>query len=299
MAAFVTREREFSLAWFRAYGMIVLGSAVLATGYALFIAPHEIVTGGVYGIAIIINSFTDFPIGVAALMMNIPVVLVGARVLGPRFGWKTVLGFTLTSVFTDVIWYVTGGSGIAEGDTLLSTLFGGLFIGAGVGLVFKARASTGGTDVLAKVISHKTRIPLSQAIMPLDGMIVLVGAIAFGNWTMPLYAILAIFIVGKVIDVVMQGISYEKTLFIISDYHQQIKDKILIDLNRGGTIIHGKGMFNDTEKQIIFTVVSRRELAILEEHIMRIDPHAFVSVINANEIIGPGFKSLTDKLQKD
>ncbi|MFO8054240.1 MAG: YitT family protein [Bacteroidales bacterium] len=299
MAAFITKEKKFSSRWFQAYAMIVAGSFILATGYALFIAPQEIVPGGVYGMAIIIHSFTGFPIGMTALIINIPIVLIAMKVLGPRFGYKTLIGFVLTSVFTDIIWYFTGGAGIAEGDTLLSTLFGGLFIGAGVGLVFKSRASTGGTDVIAKIISNKTRIPLSQAIMPVDGFIVLAGAIAFGNWTMPLYAIIAIFIIGKVIDVVLQGISYEKTLFIISDYHLQIKDKILIDLNRGGTIIHGKGMFNDSEKQIIFTVVSRRELAILEEHILRIDPDAFVSVINANEIIGHGFKSLNEKLAKD
>ncbi|MCF8332361.1 MAG: YitT family protein [Bacteroidales bacterium] len=299
MAAFITKEKLFSSRWFQAYGMIVLGSLILATGYALFIAPQEIVPGGVYGLAIVIHSFTNFPIGMTALALNIPIVIIGMRVLGPRFGWKTVIGFVLTSVFTDIIWYLTGGAGIAEGDTLLSTIFGGLFIGTGVGLVFKARASTGGTDVIAKVISYKTRIPVSQAIMPVDGVVVLLGAISFGNWTMPLYAIIAIFIIGKVIDVVLQGISYEKTLFIISDYHQQIRDKILIDLNRGGTIIQGKGMFNQNEKQIIFTVVSRRELAILEEHILKIDPNAFMSVMNANEIIGHGFKTLNDKLSND
>ncbi|MFO8088012.1 MAG: YitT family protein [Bacteroidales bacterium] len=299
MAAFITKEKIFTLRWFRAYGMIVLGSLILATGYALFIAPQNIVPGGVFGLAIIIHSFTNFPIGMTALALNIPIVAVGMKVLGPRFGWKTVVGFVLTSVFTDVIWYFSGGEGIAEGDTLLSAIFGGLFIGAGVGLVFKARASTGGTDVIAKIISYKTRMPVSQAIMPVDGLVVLLGAVAFGNWTMPLYAIITIFIIGKVIDVVLQGISYEKTLFIISDYHQQIKDKILVDLNRGGTMIQGKGMFNQNEKQIIFTVVSRRELAILEEHILSIDPDAFMSVINANEIIGHGFKTLNDKLAKD
>ncbi|MCF8219362.1 MAG: YitT family protein [Bacteroidales bacterium] len=299
MAAFITKEKLFSNRWFQAYGMIVLGSFILATGYALFIAPHEIVPGGVFGLAIVIHSFTDLPIGMTALAINIPIVIVGIRVLGRRFGWKTIVGFVLTSVFTDLIWYMTGGSGIAEGDTLLSTLFGGLFIGAGVGLVFKARASTGGTDVIAKVISRKTRIPVSQAIMPVDGFVVLLGAISFGNWTMPLYAIIAIFIIGKVIDVILQGVSYEKTLFIVSDYHQQIKDKILVDLNRGGTLIPAKGMYNQNEKQIIFTVVSRRELAILEEHILNIDPNAFMSVINANEIIGHGFKTLDAKLSKD
>lgn len=192
-----------------------------------------------------------------------------------------------------------GEAGIAEGDMLLSTLFGGLFIGTGVGLVFKARASTGGTDVIAKVISKKTHIPVSQTIMPVDGFVVVLGTVSFDNWTMPLYAIIAIFIIGKVIDIVLQGISYEKTLFIISDYHQQIRDKILVDLNRGGTLIDGKGMFNQNEKQIIFTVVSPRELAILQEHILQIDPNAFMSVLNANEIIGKGFKTLDDKLLQD
>ncbi len=299
MAAFITKEKVFSTRWFQAYSLIVLGSLILATGYALFIAPQQIVPGGVFGLAITINSFTGLPIGMTALAMNVPIVIIGIRVLGPRFGVKTIIGFVLTSVFTDIIWYLSGGTGIAEGDYLLSAIFGGLLVGTGVGLVFKGRASTGGTDVIAKIISQKTRMPVSQAILPVDGFVILAGAIAFGSWTMPLYAIIAIFVSSKAIDIALQGISYEKTLFIISDYHQQIKDKILVDLNRGGTIIHGKGMFNQSEKQIIFTVVSRRELAILEEHILNIDPNAFISVMNASEIIGPGFKSLSDKLARD
>lgn len=111
MAAFITKEKLFSNRWFQAYGMIVLGSLILATGYALFMAPQGIVPGGVYGLSIVTHHFTELPIDMTALVLNIPIVLIGIKVLGPRFGWKTVIGFVLTSVFTDVIWYLTGGEG--------------------------------------------------------------------------------------------------------------------------------------------------------------------------------------------
>jgi uncharacterized membrane-anchored protein YitT (DUF2179 family) len=129
-----------------------------------------------------------------------------------------------------------------------------------------------------------------------DSVIVLVGLVVFADWKIPLYSWIVIFITGKVIDVVLEGITYDKTLFIISDKFEEIRDKIINDLNRGGTYIHGKGMYNGIDKTIIFTVVSRRELAILEEYIHQIDSMAFVTVINANEILGEGFKSLNEKI---
>jgi uncharacterized membrane-anchored protein YitT (DUF2179 family) len=129
-----------------------------------------------------------------------------------------------------------------------------------------------------------------------DSAIVLIGLLVFADWKIPLYSWIVIFVTGKVIDVVLQGISYDKTLFIISEKFEEIRDRIIVDLNRGGTYIPGKGMYNGSDKTIIFTVVNRREMAILEEFIHEIDPHAFVTVLEANEILGEGFKSLKEKL---
>jgi len=146
------------------------------------------------------------------------------------------------------------------------------------------------------IIAKYTRLPLGQLMILVDSAIVFIGFVAFRDWKIPLYSLIVIFITGKVVDVVLQGISYDKTLFIISEKTEEIRNKIIVDLNRGGTFIQGKGMYNGKDRTIIYTVVNRREVAMLQEFIHKTDPSAFMTVINANEIIGEGFKSLNDKV---
>ena len=282
--------------WFKAYGFIVIGTFILSLGYVYFITPHKIVPGGVYGISIVIHHTLGFPVGLTALAFNIPLVILGIKLLGPRFGAKTITGFVLTAIFVDVLGYFSEWKPLIEGDVLLASIFGGLLMGVGVGFIFKARATSGGTDVIAMIVGKYTRMPLGQLMILVDSCIVIVGLIAFGDWKIPLYSWIVIFIMGKVIDIVLQGISYDRTLFIISDKHEEIRNKIINDLNRGGTFIAGQGMYNGTEKKIIFTSVNRREVAMLEDFISTVDPNAFMTVIEANEILGKGFKSLTEKV---
>lgn len=300
------KETPFSKKWFLNYSLIIIGSFILASGFVLFITPHKIVPGGVFGISIVIHYLTEnmlawapggFPIGLMGLILNIPLTIIGIKILGPRFGIKTIIGFFLTSAFIDGITLVRGGHALVEGDPLLSAIFGGVLIGFGLGLIFNAKATSGGSDIIAMIFAKYTRLPVGQLIIYVDSVIVLVGLVAFGDWRIPLYSWIVLFITGKVIDVTMQGISYDKTLFIISDQYEQIRIKIIEDLNRGGTFISGKGMYNGAEKTIIFTVVNRREVAILQEFIHQIDPKAFVTVFNAHEILGEGFRSLKDKVE--
>jgi uncharacterized membrane-anchored protein YitT (DUF2179 family) len=183
-------------------------------------------------------------------------------------------------------------------DVLLSSVFGGVLLGIGLGLIFKSRATSGGSDIVAMIIAKYTKMPIGQLLILVDSMIVLLGLIAFKDWKIPLYSWIVIFITGKVIDVILEGISYEKTLLIVSRAPELIRDKIINDLNRGGTFLKGEGMYMRDEKQIIFTVVSRRELAILQDHINKVDPEAFMTVIDANEIIGKGFKSIKEKVEQ-
>lgn len=295
MGSFVTYEKPFTRRWFKAYGNIVIGTFILSLGYVFFITPHKIVPGGVYGISIVIHHTFGLPVGMTALMFNVPLMLLGMRILGPRFGAKTITGFLLTAFFVDILGYYSNYEPIVHGDDLLASIFGGLLMGVGVGFIFKARASSGGTDVIASILEKYTRIPLGQLMILVDSVIVFVGLIAFGDWKIPLYSWIVIFIMGRVIDVVMQGLSDNRTLFIISDKKEEIRKKILEDLNRGGTFICGEGMFNGQPKKIIFTSVSRREMAILQDYITQIDPNAFVTVVEASEILGKGFKSLQEK----
>lgn len=307
--AFVQNEKVFSKKWFIAYTLIVIGSFILAAGFVFFINPYNIVPGGVYGIGIVVHHLTagmfsfwptGIPIGLFGLVLNVPLTIIGIKILGPRFGIKTIVGFVLTSVFMDLLTMVVGEKdplGL-EGDILMACVFGGVLIGFGLGLIFKAKATSGGSDIVAMIIAKYTRLPLGQLMIYVDSVIVLFGLAVFQDWKIPLYSWIVIFITGKVIDITMQGVSYDKTLFIVSKEFELIRDKIINDLNRGGTFIPGKGMFNNSDKTIIFTVLNRRELAILEEYIHEIDPKAFVTVVDANEILGEGFKSLRDKVSE-
>jgi uncharacterized membrane-anchored protein YitT (DUF2179 family) len=236
------------------------------------------------------------PIGTMALIMNIPLTILGVKILGPKFGVKTVVGFVLSSVFIDLLTYFWGDVPLVANDALLSSIFGGVLVGFGLGLIFKAKATSGGSDIVAMIIAKYTRLPLGQLMIIVDSVIVLFGLAVFQDWKIPLYSWIVIFITGKVIDMVLEGISYDKTLFIVSDKFEEIRDRIINDLNRGGTYIPGKGMYNGADKTIIFTVVNRREMALLEEYISQIDPEAFVTVIEAKEILGQGFKSLNEKV---
>jgi len=297
MGKFISYEKPFTKRWFAAYGNIVIGTFILSLGYVFFITPHKIVPGGVYGISIVLHHTLNTPVGITALFFNVPLVIIGTRLLGPRFGTKTIVGFVLTAAFVDILGYLSEYKPLIEGDDLLASIFGGLLMGIGVGFIFRARASSGGTDVIAMIIGKYTRMPLGQLMIIVDSCIVVIGLVAFGDWKVPLYSWITIFIMGKVIDVVLQGMSYDRVLFIISNKHDEIRRKIIEDLNRGGTFITGEGMYNGEQKKIIFTSVSRREVALLEDFIHSVDPDAFMTVIEANEILGKGFKSLTDKVR--
>jgi uncharacterized membrane-anchored protein YitT (DUF2179 family) len=294
--AFIVKEKLFSKKWFISYSLIIIGAFIMASGFVLFITPYRIVPGGVYGISIVLHHLFGTPVGLVALCFDIPLTLLGIKILGPRFGIKTVVGFIFTAVFVDTLTYLWGEQPLVENDALLSSIFGGVMVGLGLGLIFKSKATSGGSDIVAMIIAKYTRLPLGQLMILVDSAIVFIGFAAFQDWKIPLYSLIVIFITGKVIDVVLQGISYDKTLFIISDKADEIRNKIIIDLNRGGTFIHGKGMYNGKDRTIIYTVVNRREVAMLQEFIHKTDPGAFMTVINANEIIGEGFKSLNDKV---
>lgn len=298
MAFFLVKEKPFTRKWFISYSLIIIGAFILAASFVLFITPYKIVPGGVYGISIVMHYLFGTPVGLIALCFDIPLTILGIKFLGPRFGFKTVLGFSLTAIFTDTITFFWGFNPLVEGDALLSSVFGGVLAGLGLGLIFKSKATSGGSDIIAMILAKRTRLPLGLLMIYVDSVIVLVGLLVFQDWKIPLYSWIVIYITGKVIHVVLEGVSYDKSLFIISDKHEEIREKIISNLDRGGTYIDGKGMYNLAERKIIFTVVSRRELSLLEEYIHEIDPKAFLTVTDATEILGEGFKSLKEKVDK-
>ncbi len=301
--SYVSKEKLFSKEWFRVWSLITIGAFILASGFVFFIDPHRIAPGGVYGIGIIVHYLTKgmfswapegFPIGTVGLILNIPLTIIGIKLLGPRFGVKTVIGFILTSVFIDAQHYLFGYDPLVD-DALLSSVFGGVLVGFGLGLIFKSKATSGGPDIIAMIIAKYTRLPLGQLMIYVDSAIVLIALAAFQDWKIPLYSWIVIYITGKVIDMTIQGASYDKTLFIISDKYEEIREKLIVDLDRGGTLINAVGMYKGQEKKIIFTNVNRREVYMLRDFIEQIDPRAFITVIDANEILGNGFKPIKEE----
>lgn len=288
------KDKLFSKSWFRDAALMMIGTFSLAVGMVFFIAPYKFVPGGVYGISIVIHHLLGTPIGLVSLCMDIPLFLIGIKVLGNRFGVKTFVGIVLTAVFVDVLGSIWGNHPLVEDDALLSGIFGGVLGGAGLGLVFRAKATSGGTDIVAMILNKYTRLPLGQSLIYVDSMIVLTGLVAFHDWKIPLYSWLIIFITGKVIDTIVEGISVNKVVLIISDKHGEIRDKIIYRMDRGGTYLKAQGMYEGSDKKVIYTNISRRELPTLLAYIRDIDPAAFVSVIDAHDVLGDGFKSLKE-----
>ena len=300
MVNILLKEKPFTREWFRTYALLVGGAFVLALGYSCFMAPYKIVPGGIYGITIVLQHKWGFPIGMAALCFNLPLSLLGLRVLGSGFGVKTFICFILVAVFSDslpAILLTLMGEPIPTdplvaldpfklGDeVLLACIFGGVVMGVGVGMIMKSRASSGGTDVLSNILHKWTHRPLGQLQM-------MVGFLMFQDWKVPMYSWLSIFLMGKTIDMILQGFNAEKSFFIISDKIEEIRAYILNDLHRGGSIVPIQGMYNRSEKEMIMTMVNRRQMATLQQAIYKIDPNAFVTIFDANQILGKGFKRL-------
>lgn len=289
------------------YYSILIGTFLMAVGLVVFIAPLKLAPGGVYGIAIILHHLFEFPIGITGIALDIPLLIIGTLILGPKFGFKTVIGIVSLSGFITLMEFVYGYEPLIQlivdnkvvpdpAANLIIALFGAVLIGLGLGLVFKARATSGGTDIVAMVLKkYFKHIPLGTMIMMVDSVIVLAALAIFKDWTIPLYSWFVIYVCGFTIDKVISGFAKRKAVLIISDQYEEIKDFIIKELDRGGTFIHGEGMYNHAEKKIVFTTMSSKELPSLLYHIHETDPKAFVSILDATDVFGEGFNSLREK----
>jgi uncharacterized membrane-anchored protein YitT (DUF2179 family) len=279
------------------YSMIIVGSFIMAAGFVIFISPFKLAPGGVYGIAITLHHLTGFlPIGLFALCLDIPLFLLGTWILGRKFGAKTLVGIFSLAGFTTLLESLYGYEPLVTEDYFLASVFGGVLLGIGVGLIFKSRATSGGTDIVAMIINKYHRIPVGKLLIYVDTVVVFVGLAAFQDWRIPLYSWVTIFITGKIIDMMIEGVGSEKAVYIISEHYEQIRDKIINEMGRGGTYLNGNGMYNGSEKKIIYTIVDRKELILLQRYVHEIDPNAFMTVVEATETLGEGFRSLKEKI---
>lgn len=276
--------------WLINHSWVVVGSVLLAAGYNLFIIPHDVVPGGIIGLSMLINHLTGWPIGLMAMVINIPILVVASRIMGPGYGVKTALAMTVSSLTIDLMGSWRGIDPVVP-DILISTVFGGVVIGVGVATIIKGKANAGGTSLVGQLISRITRIPTGQCMLYVDAVIVLASVVIFRNLEAAPYAIIGIFTISRSLDAVLHGLEASKAMMIISKHHEEVRQIILEGLHRGGTVLSGHGLFMDEEeRQIVFTALSRREAVVLQKKIRTIDPEAFCIVFDTSDVLGSGFK---------
>ena len=295
------KDKKFSWRWFKSWLYIVVGCFILAAGFVLFITPYQIVPGGVYGIGIVLHSiFPNIQVGTFGMMLDIPLLLIAFRIFGNKFGSKTIVAALLTPLIMNTLTALIGenpetmlgGSINLSGDILLSCIFGGVLIGAGLGIIMRTHATSGGTDIIAMILHKYTRMPIARCLLIVDSCVVLLGLIVLKDWLIPLYSLVTIFVTTRVMDYILDGGGSNKLLFILSDQYDSIRTLIIDKLERGGTYIHSTGMYSMQDKKMIFVVINRNELPQVQDYIKQIDPRAFMVVMNAHEIYGEGFKPL-------
>lgn len=282
------------------YILILAGALLQALAYVLFFAPHSIVPGGVYGITIILHHLTrglfsfapdGLPMGIMALFFNVPLLILASRKLGLRSGARTIVAFVSIAIFTDIIEALSGGKALIENDILLSALFGGLLLGVGVYLVISSYGTNAGTDVLARVISRSWGLNLSTVILVIDSIVVILGMLAFQDWLVPIYSLMAILAYSATIDK-LNITNPNCMLTIVTDRMDDVKQFILYETGHGGSYVDAKGLYTDNEKKLIIAVVSKREASACETRIRKIDPAAFVVITDAHDVNGNGFFSV-------
>lgn len=267
---------------------IIFGCIVQAVGMAVFMVPAKLVSGGISGLAQVINHLTGWPIGVMTLLGNIPVLLIGWRYLGRiHFAVRTLTAVFLFSIFTDVIYYLIPDPTLT-GDLFLNTVFGAVIMGIGFGLVYRGSGTSGGSDIIGRILNQRMGLSISVSYLICDSFPIILGAVFFG-WERALYALIAVYINGKAAEVISEGNSSFRQTYIISDAHEEIAKQIMTQLDHGVTILHGAGGYSGREKEILYCVIYRGEVNSLKKLVAEADPNAFMIVGQANEVLGEGF----------
>lgn len=273
--------------WTIALIYIVIGCMIMAMGTSLFLLPNQLSTGGFAGVATITYYLFGFPLGAIMLILNIPLFIMAFIRVGKATTIKGVVGTILLSFFIDLFDKIEP----ITSDRFLACIYGGIFVGIGTAIVLKAHASTGGTDMISYVVrSYRPNFRPGNLIVIIDTMIVFFNVIVFKQTEIGLYSAIAIYIMGKMIDVVFEGIYFTKSMFIVSNQYKEIAKEIGEKLERGSTAIYAKGMYTKEKKMMLWCVGSRNEVARIKEIAKKIDPESFIVISNAREAWGKGFK---------
>jgi len=277
----------------RDFLLIALGTFAQVIGLRLFFVPAELASGGVSGIAQLINHFTGWPIGLMVFIGNLPLFLLGWRFLGgPRFIFRTVFAVVTYSFFADAILWLPyfPQHGLTD-DLVLNSLYGAVISGVGYGLVYRGQGTSGGSDILARILNHWRSISMSQSYLLVDSAVILAAGFVFG-WKQALYAIIALYVSGLVAETTLEGSGTVHTALIISERPERIARRILDEMQRGVTLLEGKGAYTGIERPLLYVVLTRSEVSILKAIVRETDPRAFIVIGQAHEALGEGFHPL-------
>lgn len=264
-----------------------LGCILSSFGTACFLLPNKLSSGGFSGIATILYYFFDLSMGITIILLNIPLFIISYFKLGKAFVLKTIISTLIFSFFIDVFDIIN----VFLQDKFLACIYGGILIGIGQALIFKGRSSTGGSDLIANIINEfKPRMKLGKSLVILDSIIVILNLIFFKNIEVGLYSGIAIYIIGKMIDLFFEGINFSKVMYIISNKTEELTYALNVELERGATGLYGKGMYNGDDKLIIMCVTKRFNVVKVKEVVRRIDKDAFIIISDVREVYGKGFK---------
>lgn len=264
---------------------IIFGAILMGVGLEEFLVPNKILDGGIVGISIILSHLTDLKLGIFIFVLNIPFFFIGYKQIGKTFALSTLLGITILSITTSLLHSVP----VFTKDLLLATVFGGIVLGAGVGIVIRFGGSLDGTEIMAILLNKKLPFSVGEIVMFFNIFIFSIAGFIFG-WDRAMYSLIAYFIAYKVIDLMIIGFDESKSVWIISDNHKLIGDTILARLGRGVTYLNGEGAYTGDDKKVIFCVITRLEEAKLKSIVEEIDTSAFLSIANITEVRGGRFK---------
>ncbi len=285
------RSFEFTRASLTDYALVLTGALIQAFAMRLFLIPAELVSGGVSGMAQLVNYYTHWPIGLMVLAGNIPLFIIGWRHLGgPRFAFRTALAVVAFSLFTDLLALFLPKNGVVD-DLVLNCLYGAVLLGLGLGLVYRGKGTSGGSDILARVLNDKTRISISQAYLVTDSLVILASGLIFA-WENALYALVVTYVSGLAAEMVMGGSDIYRTALIITNLPQEVASKIMIEMERGVTILSGTGGYTGADRPVLYCVITRPEVSQIKAIVTETDPRAFMVIGQAHEALGEGFRPL-------
>ncbi len=323
----VIKEFKTSLSswnWWRDMMSIAIGCTIMSIGFVFFINPYDIVPGGVYGMGIVLhNIFPHIQVGTFGYMFDIPLLTTAMILFGREFGGRTLFAALLTPGLMNLISslayptrealqaldpsQLAGGIIDLSNDLMLASILGGTIIGIGLGFAVRSNATTGGTDIIAMILNRFAKIKFSNGVLMADSFVVMAGVVVIGfgvgvedaaidkGLQLSLYSLICIYVSSRVIDYAIDGASYDKLLFIVTNEHDKLRDFIINELDRSATYIKSRGMYTMAEREMIFLVVSRRQLSQVQRKIKNIDPKAFLVVTDAYDTYGEGFKPFPEK----